>query len=86
MKESQWHASQRLTDQQDGSVVATFQLDNTEEIKRWILSFGKHAVVLQPEDVRSEVMAELQELVTAYDRDLPMGAAGRTRRGQRVAR
>jgi predicted DNA-binding transcriptional regulator YafY len=85
VKESQWHVSQQLTDQQDGSLIATFRLDNTEEIKRWILSFGKHATVLQPEEVRSEMRAELRQLLAAYDRDPLMGTAGRTRRGPRVA-
>jgi predicted DNA-binding transcriptional regulator YafY len=85
VKESQWHVSQQLTDQQDGSLIATFRLDNTEEIKRWILSFGKHATVLQPEEVRSEMRTELRQLLAAYDRDPLMGTAGRTRRGPRVA-
>ena len=47
--EAKWHGSQKLEKQKDGSVLAEFRLSNTEEIKRWILSFGQHAVVLEPE-------------------------------------
>ena len=86
VRESRWHVSQQLTDQQDGSLIATFQLDNTEEIKRWILSFGKHAAVLQPEEVRSEMRAELRQLLAAYDRDPLMETAGATQRRPRLAR
>jgi len=43
VSESNWHESQKLTPQKDGSVLAEFQLSDTEEIKRWIMSFGQHA-------------------------------------------
>jgi len=45
VEESTWHPSQKLTKHRDGSVIAEFQLDGTEEIKRWIMSFGKQAQV-----------------------------------------
>ena len=51
VSESNWHESQKLTPQKDGSVLAEFQLSDTEEIKRWIMSFGQHAVVLEPESL-----------------------------------
>ncbi len=64
--ESRWHESQKLTSQKDGSVVAEFQLSNTEEIKRWIMSFGQHAVVLEPDSLRAEIVQELNSLLAAY--------------------
>ena len=39
---------------------------NTEEIKRWILSFGRHAVVLEPEELRREIREELGAMSAAY--------------------
>jgi len=66
VQESQWHTSQKLTKQNDGGVVAEFDLDNTEEIKRWILSFGKHAVVLEPVELCQAVIEELTVLAAAY--------------------
>jgi predicted DNA-binding transcriptional regulator YafY len=64
--ESQWHASQRLTMERDAGLLAEFHLDETEEIKRWIMSFGQQAVVLEPAKLRQEILAELQLLVVAY--------------------
>ena len=66
VEESKWHESQELSKQKDGSVVAEFDLDHTEEIKRWILSFGKHAVVLEPEELRQEIAEELGAMFGAY--------------------
>jgi predicted DNA-binding transcriptional regulator YafY len=52
VREKQWHASQKLLPQRDGSVIAEFQLTATEEIKAWVLSFGAKAEVLEPETLR----------------------------------
>ena len=66
--ESKWHASQELTEQRDGGVIAEFDLDNTEEIMRWVLSFGKHAEVLEPEELCSAIAKELDSLRSVYGR------------------
>ncbi len=67
VSESRWHESQKLTPQKDGSVVAEFQLSNTEEIKRWIMSFGQHAVVLEPDSLRAEIVQEFSSLLAVYN-------------------
>jgi predicted DNA-binding transcriptional regulator YafY len=67
--ESSWHSSQQLTPQNDGSLLAEFDLGHTEEIKRWIQSFGKHAVVLEPEQLRTEIVDEIDALRGAYASD-----------------
>jgi proteasome accessory factor B len=64
--ESKWHESQKLMPQKDGSLLADFQLSHTEEIKRWILSFGRNALVLEPESLAREIVAESEDLVRAY--------------------
>jgi len=48
------------------SLLAEFRLLTTEEIKRWILSFGKHAVVLEPEELRAEIVGELDAVRELY--------------------
>ena len=77
VQESRWHASQRLTKQHDGSLLAEFCLDDTEEIKRWIMSFGQHAVVVEPESLRQEILAEIQLLMAAYGTTKIPSPAGR---------
>ncbi|HVX14812.1 MAG TPA: transcriptional regulator [Pirellulales bacterium] len=74
VSESRWHVSQQLTPQPDASLVAEFRLSSTEEIRHWILSFGRQAVVLEPVSLRDEIAAELREMVRSYDTALMDGA------------
>lgn len=66
VQESSWHDSQRLTKQRDGSLLAEFRLSSTQELRGWVLSFGRKAVVLEPEELRREIAEELQALLTGY--------------------
>lgn len=66
IQEKRWHASQILTPQRDGSLIAEFQLTATVEIKAWVLSFGAKAEVLEPEPLREEINRELTESLARY--------------------
>ena len=86
--ESKWHASQKLVKRQDGSVLAEFRLSNTEEVKRWILSFGQYAVVLEPAALRDDVTQELNASLAQYThvtRSKTNGADGSNRRRRPTA-
>jgi predicted DNA-binding transcriptional regulator YafY len=61
-----WHKTQKLARQNDGSLIAEFRLSDTEEIKRWILSFGRHAEVLQPEELRADIAEEIRVTFVQY--------------------
>ncbi len=67
VSESMWHPSQELTVQKDGSLVAEFRLDGTREIKSWVLSFGRHAEVLGPAELRGEMAEELTAALGRYE-------------------
>jgi hypothetical protein len=54
VQESRWHASQVLTQERDGSLLARFTLSTTVEIKSWVLGFGANAVVIEPEELRRD--------------------------------
>ena len=66
VKESNWHKSQKLTPQKDGSLLAEFQLTDTSEIKRWIMSFGPNAKVLEPEELVEEIRTNLNQMLNRY--------------------
>jgi proteasome accessory factor B len=68
VREVQWHPSQSIANDSNGSVVATFELGNTVEFKRWVLGFGRHARVLAPKALADEVRDELGAATDNYSR------------------
>ena len=67
VQESEWHERLILTRQRDGSLLAEIPLASTEEFCSWILSFGRKAVVLEPEELRREIAEELRASLSAYE-------------------
>jgi len=66
LTEKTWHASQKLAPQRDGSVIFEAKVAGTEEIKRWILTWGSHAVVLAPDSLREELRREADAMKRNY--------------------
>lgn len=62
----QWHASQRLEDRPDGGLVLRLRVGGLGEVKRWVLSFGAGAEVLEPEGLREEMRGEVDALRRRY--------------------
>jgi proteasome accessory factor B len=66
IQEAIWHRSQQLTACSDGSLLGEFRVCGTEEIKSWVLSFGRHAEVMEPASLREELADELQSMLRQY--------------------
>jgi len=60
LREMQWHPSQKIVKDDGKAVVATFELGNTVEFKRWVLGFGRYAKVTQPKALAQEIREEHQ--------------------------
>jgi predicted DNA-binding transcriptional regulator YafY len=66
IKEKIWHESQQIEDGDDGSVIFEAEVAGTDEIKFWIMSWGSHALVLEPEPLREEIRAETESMLEKY--------------------
>lgn len=66
VKESRWHTTQKFHDQNDGTTVMHLMLNDLQEVKRWVLSFGALARVLYPPELVSMVRQEVVELHRHY--------------------
>ncbi len=64
--ERSWHPSQKLETRPDGSLELHLEVGSTTELRDWILSFGAAAEVLEPDDLRDEVAAELERALGQY--------------------
>ena len=67
MRELNLHSSQQIEEAGDGSIIVRMHISGLGEVKRWVLSFGKHAEVLAPEELRREVQEELKAALEQYD-------------------
>ena len=69
VSEKSFHPSQQLTKQSDGRMIAEFEVGDLRELKAWVLSFGRHAQVLEPAELVEEMRGELAALVAIYTAD-----------------
>jgi predicted DNA-binding transcriptional regulator YafY len=58
IRERTWHLSQRIEDEPDGSIILTLQVADLWEVKRWLIGFGAEAEVLEPAELRKEIIDE----------------------------
>lgn len=72
IRERTWHASQVLSDQDDGSVIFSATVAGLEEIGRWILRWGAEAQVLAPPALRSMIARQAAAMADHY-RDIGEG-------------
>ncbi len=61
-----WHESQKVTKLHDGSLEMSFWVAGLDEIKRWLLSFGPEAAVLEPEKLREMLRKDLSRNLAQY--------------------
>jgi len=66
MRERQWHPTQKLTRQKNGSVILTLEAGGLDEIASWILSWGPQAKVLEPPALVKLVKRELSKAIRRY--------------------
>jgi predicted DNA-binding transcriptional regulator YafY len=67
MRGRQFHPSQQIDEHPDQSMTLTFQSGALDEIKRWVLGFGRHARVLAPNSLITAVQTELAETAKIYE-------------------
>lgn len=66
IKERQWHASQAIIPRDDGGIEVELKVGHLLDVRRWILSWGKHVEALEPALLRQEIAAEIEALQSAY--------------------
>lgn len=70
IRERKWHPSQELIEHPDESVTLTMTVGGLNDIKRWVLSYGKGARVLSPSKLIAMVKTEITEMNSYYMGDL----------------
>ena len=66
IEERDWHPSQRIRTNADGTIHLLLTVNHTLELKRWILSWGKDALVIEPQKLRDEIEDEMTKTLQGY--------------------
>jgi predicted DNA-binding transcriptional regulator YafY len=61
-----WHASQSIAEEADGGVLLSFRAGGKMEILSWLLSYGAHAELLAPAELRGELGRLVRETAGVY--------------------
>lgn len=72
IRERQWHPTQRIKQNPDGSLTIRFHVSGLDALKRWVMRYGREAEVLKPQELRDMVRNEVREMGEVYgmkDRD-----------------
>ncbi len=64
--EEDWHPSQETEVQSDGSILFSLHTAVTPELVSWVLRYGSRVEVLEPEGLRSQVIAEIAQQLRIY--------------------
>lgn len=65
-KERVFHPSQQIEERTDGSLVVRLRASGMTELSDWIVSFGEHAEVVEPKELRDHVKKRLFEAAERY--------------------
>ena len=60
IKEREWPTDAEIEENEDGSIVFSLETRGAYELKRWILSFGSEAELLEPDFLRTEIASDLK--------------------------
>ncbi len=66
-RERQWHPSQQIEAVEDDAIILRFTVNHLFEVKRWVLSWGKGATVLEPPELVTLVRDDLAGALATYD-------------------
>ena len=64
--EHTWHPSQKVAELPDGGVELTMEVGGTTEVRNWVMSFGAGAEVIEPSELRADVITELERVTARY--------------------
>ena len=60
IKERQWSLNQMIEESNDGNLTLSMTTSGYRDVKRWVMSFGIDAELLEPEQMKQEIVDELE--------------------------
>ncbi len=67
IKERTWHKSEKQTTVDENTVILEFEAQNLDEVKRWVLTWGENARVIEPKILIDKINTEIKNILTNYN-------------------
>jgi len=67
IRERRWHITQTIAEHMDGSLTLQMEVPGLNDIKRWVLGYGKGAVVKAPPELVELMKGEVEAMQKLYD-------------------
>lgn len=71
VREREWHETQEIRELPGEELELTMSLNSLFEVERWVMSWGAHAEVLDPPELRDQILAKAEAIVAAYSGEKP---------------
>ncbi len=68
IRERKWARKQKITEKPDGSIILEMVTSGWYDIKRWVMTYGPEAKLLEPEGLREEIRHALEKMLEAYEK------------------
>lgn len=66
IRERCWHPTQEIEEHQDNSLTLRMEVPSLNDLKRWLLGYGKGAIALQPPQLVEMLQAEIASMNEQY--------------------
>jgi predicted DNA-binding transcriptional regulator YafY len=66
IRERQWATEQSIEENDDGSIILSMHTSGAGDVKRWVMSYGKEARLLEPEYLVKEIQDDITALSQIY--------------------
>jgi len=66
IRERKWHQSQQLLNHDDGAVTLQMVVRGLNDLKRWVLGYGRGAIVLEPPELVAMLREEVEAMGQSY--------------------
>jgi len=66
IRERNWHPSQKIEENKDGTLILYLQTSGLGELKRWVMQYGSGAEILSPESLLKECIEEIRNMANIY--------------------
>lgn len=76
IRERRWHPTQQIEEHSDSSLTLNFVARGLNEVKRWVLFYGKGAIALSPPELVKLIRDDIAEMSKQYIEDYKNGGTG----------